>query len=58
MKGFVYTTFMAIALSASYCTAEQNAEFRERAEIYSSNVLHQSKSIPKKFWCKKLYKQK
>lgn len=36
MKWFVCFTLLAIALSG--CTAEQSPEFRERAEIYSSNV--------------------
>lgn len=30
---------IAIAAMCGGCIAEQNAEFRERAEIYSSNVL-------------------
>lgn len=36
MKWFVCITLLAIGLNG--CTATQNAEFRERAEIYSSNV--------------------
>lgn len=38
MMMFIYILLVTIALSA-LCSAEQNAEFRERAEIYSSNVL-------------------
>lgn len=59
MKCFVYTTLLAIALSSALCSAAKNDEFRERAEIYSSNVFAiQSKrleselvSIKVRRWC-------